>query len=472
MAKYSSKYVVKRMLKMDDGYRTFILSIVGGRTITEYNYFINQLNRSDCAWNTVEAYAQDLSRFYDYLFCAEELIFTEKLFNSSEGKNGLDWSNELVLQTPLSLIFNTFPSFLIDGTNSRSLLARKCAEKLKHRPLSNKTAQRIISSVTQYVSQSAVLQLNLLAYKDMDIIDVDISADVFGKELLEKRVLTEFEQRALLKNSYLAGCIRSGSKYVNSRTFKIRERTESTIDRIGKAFPLKYAAHFVRSFDSYRDKAIYALIFGGGLRPHEAYQIKITDIDMLNEEIFLSDPGSLSFAEGFYSQGKKGVAHPKVYLIEPFKSFLFDAIDAYLQYERPNSESQYLFLKSDKFNAEPYFTATRATKNQAFKDNLIKCGLGYLDLGPHSGRHMYAFYLRNFIDNGRGGNGLTTLEVQEYLRHKYIKSTRIYAVDDIDKFDAIINNANKLIVEKELSLDDIRNMAYEQMAYKLLGVDL
>ncbi|MBF4280445.1 integrase, partial [Vibrio anguillarum] len=54
----------------------------------------------------------------------------------------------------------------------------------------------------------------------------------------------------------------------------------------------------------------------------------------------------------YKTKGGKSVEHYQVTFIEPFKSFFFEELTNYLEYERPESNSKYVFLQS------------RATKNK------------------------------------------------------------------------------------------------------------
>lgn len=454
MSKYSTVNVRKREVKNPDGSFFFVLYCIDTADyLPEYAHFINSLINQGQPANTIRAKAQDLARFYDYFIEAGHVLY-ERTINSSYSDS---------FTSPLAQIFEAFPSYLIAGSESQNYLAAECGKRLQSDNIKPSSASRILSTVRDYVAASARVTASL-TQQNKETFNVD-TISPFGNELLSRVKVSDNQRKKIISRSFLAGCISGGPRYTTARFFKVPKIAQTTICiETTKAFPIRYACEFVQNFKSMRDKAMYALMFGGGLRQHEAFQTKTSDIDFENEVVTLSTPEAAEYMIASSGLRSKGVEHPVVTLIEPFKSFFFDAASAYWTSERQESCSDYFFLKSRRYGDVPYFKTKSQSVIDAFKANLKRCGLEHLThLTPHSARHFYGYYMHNFCPvMDKDGNiiqyGYSLEEVRKFMRHKSSSSTEVYAIKDIDILKDKVEITNQLLNGKHYDISKIKEL--------------
>ena len=99
---------------------------------------------------------------------------------------------------------------------------------------------------------------------------------------------------------------------------------------------------------------------------------------------------------------------------------------------------RFLFQKA---SGEPYVGSYHSAL-EAFQKAAVKV-TGY-KYGPHSLRHMYGYYLKNWIPNEKGGWGFPLATVRDCMGHSALESTKRYARDDVIKLEAIIRYAQAL----------------------------
>ncbi len=410
-------------------------------------------------YNTVKAKASDLAKFYDYFIEASKVQHTDEYKKAINENRTIAASHEL--RSALTLIFNGYVSFLIDGKQSKNPLARICAENLDTSPLARSSACRMISSLCDFVSASNALEHSLQRQRKLDgLINVEQGLNAVGQELGKVRNLSQRERTALIEKSYLASCISGGAKVTTLKNFfKLPSAPKPDHD---KFFPLESVGHFLTSIKSKRDRAMYALCFGGGLRISEAASIRFKDIDIVNERIKLHDKGTISYLESvnYTNRSSKQINHYSVHLIEPFKTFFFDELTLYLEDERPKSNSEYVFLQgrgvknklTGRLVYNPSYHSKESTVSEAWEKSLIRAGLTdkkFDKLGTHSMRHFYAVFMRNFAPRADGGQGYSDDEVQYFMRHATLKSTKIYAKETFEKMAQQIEETNKALIKYE-----------------------
>ncbi|HFQ4955587.1 TPA: tyrosine-type recombinase/integrase [Vibrio vulnificus] len=454
-----TKNIVKRELKDSDGvvFYSFMSNVTG--RIVEVEEYINSMILNSVAYNTVKSKASDLARFYDYYIEASKVLHSNEYTIAINQNRIIAASHEL--RSALTLIFSGYASFLLDGKRSKNPLARICAENLDSRALARSTVSRMISSLCSFVSASNALEHSLQRQRAVDgVIDVEQGLTAVGQELGQVRDLTQRERAALIENSYMASCISGGAKVTTVKNF-FKLPCSPKPDR-DKHFPFEEVGQFLLSVKSHRDKAMYALCFGGGLRISEASSIRFRDIDIVHEQVRLHDKGTISYLESvdYINRAGKSIDHYSVHLVEPFKTFFFDELTRYLENERAESDSEYVFLqkrgRKNKLTKEmvyhPCYHSKGSTISGAWKKNLIRAGLTdqiYDELGTHSMRHFYAVYLRNFAPRYDGSQGYSDDDVQYFMRHSSLNSTKIYAKETFEKMAKRIEETNKALLEQE-----------------------
>lgn len=470
----NTKNIIMRKLQTSDGviFYSFISKTTG--RVVELDEYINSLILNSQPFNTVKSRASDLIKFYNYFIEASHVIHSQEYLSEIQGNRIYSASHEL--RTSLTTIFHSYPAFLLDGKQSRNPLASICAQRLESDILLRSSAKRMIDSVCGFVAASNALEYSLRKQRTMDgLINVDQPLAAVGEELGLLRDLSERERHILVETSYLASCISGGAKVTKIKNFFTLPKGSNTCKE--KHFPMEDVGTFLVNTKFHRDRAIYALCFGGGLRFSEASSIRFQDINALKEEVKLHDKGTISYLEGIDYKTKKGkqIKHFTVNLIEPFKSLFFNELTLYLEGERHSSNSEYVFLKGrgekNKLTGEtvyhPYYQIANTTIKNAWDANLKRAGLTderFEDITPHSMRHCYAMYMRNFAPNDVGGYGYSENDVQFFMRHCSLKSTLIYAKDDINKMIKKIEVTNEALKAKESSFyEESRNSNFRMI---------
>ncbi|MFA0259310.1 tyrosine-type recombinase/integrase [Vibrio cyclitrophicus] len=454
-----TKNIVKRELKTSDGLIFYsFMSRTTGRVL-ELEEHINGMIINSQPYNTVKSKASDLAKFYDYFIEASHVLHSQEYLSEIQKNRAYSASHEL--RSALTTIFHSYPAFLLDGKLSKNPLAKICAQNLDSNTLARTSVKRMISSMCDFIAASNALEHSLKQQRSIDgLINIEQPLTAVGEELGLTRALSERERKVLIENSYLASCISGGAKVTKIKNiFSIPKEAKGSQY---KDFPFEDIGRFLLNVKSHRDKAMYALCFGGGLRISEASSIRLQDINVIKEEVRLHHKGTISYLDAinYTSRRGKSIEHYSIHLIQPFKSFFFDELTLYIENERPDSDSEFVFLQGrgtkNKTTGEmlyhPCYKSAESTIKNAWDANLKRAGLSsqrYEGLGTHSMRHFYGMYMKNFAPNDTGGFGYSDDDVQFFMRHTSLKSTKVYAKTDIEIMRQKIEVTNKALVARE-----------------------
>jgi integrase/recombinase XerD len=191
---------------------------------------------------------------------------------------------------------------------------------------------------------------------------------------------------------------------------------------------------------------LWALIAATGCRVSEALSILIEDIDLKSRKINIIPPVERQgLLKKFISESElrmishKGRTSPATYPIRPFITVFWSALNDYMNstYKR-GANHRFIFQKK---TGDPYVNSYRAALASFQKASEGVTGTKY---GFHSLRHMYGYYLKNWIPTPDGGFGFPLNDVCAFMGHKDINTTRRYARDDAIKLEAALNYANAL----------------------------
>jgi integrase-like protein len=410
-----------------------LINMETGQTVPFYTEYLKLRAASGSKANSVAAMANDLKSFLSYLFVASEVV-----------SDNLDYE-----ATPLSEIIYGFPQFLLLAKRSSSATVKRTAEILNATPVSENSKNRMLSSVQGFIRESANYQSTLNDLSALGLINTEKASQFFGEELLSKRLATEKEKKILLHNSFLAGCMSGGAVLVESTLFKIKGVHQEAGTAVEKAFPLASILETINNTNSYRNRALWALLAGTGIRISEAFNILLEDIDGYTEEVKIIDPttrpgkypdASVNLLEDLKFKGR---TTEKTYFLEPFKEIFFNSLKQYLAKERESVNHSVLFINlSNRGRGRPLYLAKNAnTHNNPFKKASREAGI--FDYTVHSLRHLYGVYALNFLPTGHG-YGLPIQTVQLMMGHASIESTKQYAIQDseiIKKRIALFNDS-------------------------------
>ncbi|WP_318464264.1 tyrosine-type recombinase/integrase [Photobacterium leiognathi] len=429
-----------------------LLDLRTGESVEFYASYLNneiqtQIRSRNKCKNTIDAKASDLKVFFEYIYNAQEIFFEKKLnINASL----------------LSEIILSYPEYLTYGIHAKSTIAKETAKITNRKIVKNTTANRMLSTVNKFLSASSNHHQTLKIANDKNLINIELSSENIHKILLEKRLLSTFEKKLINEKSIIAQVVQGGAKYSNTNLFKTSYRGLNNLQEY-KHFPIEYLEELLDKANTYRDRALWALCAGAGLRISEASQLLLEDINIVTEELkIFSYKDRIECFEGLnYEDIKylsfKGRENNDAYFIEPFKRIFFESITLYLKFERPKAlKHKYLFVTlSNKNKGKPLFATARSSLNRTIKivQKKINCpkknsnGDFYT---IHSLRHFYGFWLLNYHTTPCG-NTFKINEVQLFMGHAKLASTQKYAVIDKLISKEKMRQANSLLENKTLS---------------------
>jgi integrase/recombinase XerC len=147
-----------------------------------------------------------------------------------------------------------------------------------------------------------------------------------------------------------------------------------------------------------RNKAIFEVLYGCGLRVSELINVKINELDFVKQELLVHGKGSVE-------------------RIVPIHDYAIETIKTYLLEARPT-----LKIRSEKDNTYVFINhrgnPLTARGVRDILDREIKRQVSTLNVSPHSFRHSFATHLLN--------NGVDLRIVQELLGHASLSTTQIY----------------------------------------------
>lgn len=447
-----------------------LLDVESGETVPFYSDYLhklisNQISGRKQSQNTIDAIANDLKVFFEYVVNAQDIYFEKNIKTDT---------------TLLADIVLSYPDYLVLGSSSKKTIARETAIYTGHNQISKVSANRYLSSVNGFMEASAVSHERMKEAKSLGLIDIDVAPENIYMALLNKRNLSPFERKRLQQQSVLSQVIQGGAKYTKTRLFHIPSLSSGSVSSDYKHFPLSHIELLLNNAPTYRDRALWALMLGTGIRMSEACQILLTDIDIVKETLKIfsyrdrvacfegvddKDIGKLSF---------KGRETENAYFIHPFNIIFFDSITQYLKNERPRGlQHNYLFVtNSNRGRGRPLFAISRSNRAAAFikTQELIDCPFKTINkqrFTLHSMRHFYGYWLLNFHKTP-AGHSFSLLEVQHMMGHAEINSTRRYAITDKIIAKEKMRLANLVLQNKILDKD--RNLFEEQSLHVISNI--
>lgn len=171
----------------------------------------------------------------------------------------------------------------------------------------------------------------------------------------------------------------------------------------------------------YRNKAILLLLSTYGVRAGEICRLKLSDIDWENETIVFER--SKNYVSSKY----------------PLDIEVGNAIANYIRYERINNGGVAFLFLQERSAVRPItiHTIWMTVNNRLSK--IKEANFGHH--GPHSIRHSVAQHLLE--------NGFTYKEIGDFLGHKHLASTTIYAKINLEMLrkSALVNISDLIVTE-------------------------
>lgn len=463
---------------LSNGQKSFAL-YNNGVPVEVFNVYINELARI-AAKNTTVNTASDLKTFFVYLDALSDPTKVLRLVGYLD-------------KTPLlTQVIQSFPFYLARGIeNTKESLAYLAAAKTNRQPTSDSTNQRIIASVRRFLRESAALHLELQAASDMGLIDINLAPEAMFKEALFRQPISQSEKQHLFRKSLLAGVISNGPRYANSSLLKYRSGLSFAPpvgSGINKGLPPRDTLPLLNEAKTLRDRCLWALMLGTGLRSIEAFALLLRDINVEERTILCINPTKrpLEYGNTFErisgetlsSTAYKGRETEVTMFIEPFRTIFFETLSHYLREERAplHCGHQFLFIALKKpYEGRPLVLSSHKTRQYPFTSALRRVyqmrgqSMPQNNFGLHSTRHFYGTYCLNYmpskLQDGNIRYGLMLNTVQQMMGHSSPDSTRIYAIPDLELVRRQAEDALKEITSIILSDQD------QQILTKHFGAD-
>ena len=164
----------------------------------------------------------------------------------------------------------------------------------------------------------------------------------------------------------MGGVIRfRGSELTRPNGLRKSERQESQVDVNSLDFPEQYFKALLMSATSWRDRALWTLLYANGIRRSEALNLQWSDIDFITREVFVLDPKLVRYGRNVTPEERerrfKGRVVSWTYLRQPYRDWFFEYLRKYRreEYRLPMDGNEYVFqyLISPHFG-RPLFKAT------------------------------------------------------------------------------------------------------------------
>lgn len=423
-----------------------------GNFIDAFDRFSRHLILQSYPFTTRKRYSESCARFIDYLF--------------EVGVLGVDTTS-----CEINHAVALYPIFLRDGPNfidtDIALGQSPQLEPIKLRDYARKIGMKRGLAPNSFPPALAAVNLFLSVVQDLAREDCFLSGETnqsaIGEALSIEAIngfvkLSTFERRRLRENSMLAAVKRQCGELKRPRGVKSRNQVQQ-IDQQRLDFPLNEFPKLISAATNFRDKALWTLLGASGIRISEAMNLQLEHIDPVLRQVYVLDPDFVRFGDQMTLDEKrrfKGRVTSRTYLFEPLKSEFFKLYEQYLLGEfTPTRDHAYVFqIIGRKKRGLPYRSASDGSRNESFKNALFRAripGCGPWDRflwTPHSLRHMYGVYMRNYIPVP-GGFGLLDSEVQTLMGHKDIKSTQHYARQDEIILKQKLEIADQLIYDEQ-----------------------
>lgn len=412
---------------------------------SEWTFFI----QDKFAFQTRDKYSQVVSKFIDYL--VEVKIF-ENIITKLELKQAIE----------------NYKQLLSHGKNVTDENLKEIAYNLdfnKISPSSWSNNIAAINSFLRFVFEKEEDEREYLLLKENIKLPEDFNN--FLPELNRTINLTYFQKEALKQKSYLANLYRKTGDITISAGLKSNYNKVINPDLKRLDFPSIEIPNLLKNTSCYRDRAIYALLAGTGIRGSEAIALTWDQIDIENQKIYIINPFEKEVNEKLRFKGRET---NQTFFIPELRHIFFQALYNYQLKEVKNDVNHnyvFQFLKGKDLGS-PYYKVSRQGFINAFKKTVKRANIkpplfnNSHSWTPHSLRHFYGVYMLNYIPLSNG-NGFSIEEVQKMMGHKSVDVTKQYARTESEYIQAQLKYAELKMDSKDLSLNDFNKIILENM---------
>lgn len=436
-----------------------------GNFVEVFDTYTESLINARLAAATVKRYSEAVAQFLDYLFDA--------------GVFGQPCSRYELLKA----VDRYLPARMAGPTATNDHI--NIVRSLGLKRLDSSSASSAAAAINRFLKLSdyrADLEEQIAEWHGETHADTPSPKDLFKRLTEAKR--SHSEVRQIMQKSMIANVVRAKPEGIEKpRGSGVKSPQTRSQEDDKRDLPVEWVHPLLDASTSYRDRAVWALMAGAGLRHSEAAQLTWDAIDIEAQQVFVFDPDSDRYADQMpeeYRPRFKGRKYSETYILPQLRDVFFEALADYVRYEhRPKDPDHMVFQDiTAGGNGRPYSEVSDKSKRAAFLRACKKAGIpappGKENYTPHSLRHFYGVFMLNYVPT-EGGYGITLTEVQRLMGHKDRATTAKYARED-----PIILETKLLLIdqiamgqqpnERELKAWVVQR--HQDIAHRLLNSDL
>jgi integrase len=405
------------------------------------------------SFSTRDKYTQVVSKFIDYLV---EVNIFEQDVTRMELKQAVDGYKQLlsygksISENKLNKIANTLNFNAISPSSWANNIAA-------------------INSFLKFVAEKEDDEREYLNIKNNIKIPIEFR-DVLP-ELNRIKKLNTLEKQAIKQKSFIANLYRKNGEVTVIAGLKSNytKDVKSNLDRLD--FPSLQIPNLLRNATCFRDRAIYALMAGTGLRSSEVISLTWDMIDIPNQKVYILNQNLKNSDENIKFKGRNTI---ETFFIPELRHVFFQALYEYQLKEADNNVNHnYVFqYLTGQERGDAYYKVSRQGFIKEFKKTVTRAQIPspVIDRNyiwtPHSLRHFYGVYMLNYIPISTG-YGFSIEEVQRMMGHKSVEVTKQYARRPAEYIQSQLEYAELRLSGVDTSLIDFNKIFSSKMMKSL-----
>ena len=386
-----------------------------GDHVLGFEYFVTNMAKQGFKFPTRKRYGEVVSKFIDYLY--EVGAFTDGV---TEGK--------------LNTVIDMYPTILAKGKGYDWVKFIK-ESKNPHLEVDYEWIPNVVSNLDIPVNglkansfDNTIAAINkflriceTFRYEQIEkaqhlgLKTIPSQLNPLIKAVSGSRLLSKIEKKKIKQASVLGSVMRSNGEGM-SRPSGLKKpfSNNSLVDIQRLDFPIKEMNKVIDASRSHRDKALWLLSIGAGLRSSEVKNLCWGDIDIEDQKVWVIDPEGRRYGNQMTKEEKlrfKGRKYSATYIIMYFRDQFFYELEMYFKHEYTGSakKSDYVFQYIyGKERGKPLVNITDSAYIRLFKRAVERAGvatpkaLSDFSWTPHSLRHAYAVFMINYIPLANG----------------------------------------------------------------------
>lgn len=396
------------------------------------------------SFQTRDKYSQVISKFLDYLV---EVNIFEKVTTRIEIKTAIE----------------NYKKLLSKGKDISDEKLNKVAHVLDFNKISPASWSNNIAAINSFLEYNEELykdRIDYLSVKNNVKLPEDYNSILSTLKSID--FLNNYQKKALKEKSYLSHLYKITNKIKTTGMVKSNHTTKYNKDFKNLDFPAIEIPNLLNNTSCFRDRAIYSLLAGTGIRSSEALSLTWDMVDIDNQKVYIYNSKEKFDNEDIKFKGRETNL---TFFIPELRHIFFQALYEYQLNEADNSANHnyvFHFLKGKAYG-DPYYTVSRQAFIKEFKKTVkranIKSPQHLLEhiWTPHSLRHFYGVYMLNYIPLS-DRHGFSIEEVQRMMGHKSINVTQQYARRTEDYIKEQLHYAEENINNNALSLENISSL--------------